>query len=390
MSLNRTTDFGMRFAIDMQKQLNTVPADLYGGANTVALGANDEMLLDEVTISDDPEFHVDEANNGTQIARGQDLVAVMVPISAKGKIWARGAERLLVSALGYESVAGPTLHTTSRYARVIALSPIGKDQRTYTTAEQAAVVSGYDADDRINVYQTVGRLMGPSEEIVKNVSWKSVKFSCEQKGPLMIEVSGTGEKLTRDATKATSPNWSVLASSQSTWFAMRHCTAKLGAPSSQAAISLLDFSVSAELGQAEGQVPTGTGNSGLAQAEPVSTGMTEVTVEGTIYLHNTDQLKTWEQAATELCLSLDFLRADSDRLVICIPSMKLVSVEADGADGGSIKFTAKAFLPTGSDPFATERTFGGSPVAVPTVLGSAVPMYVVLDNTISTNWMRAV
>lgn len=390
--MTRTTDFGLQYGAKFSKQLDTTPADLYGGANSQVPGANDLMKFDELKLTDTPEQFQDVSTNGTQFETGQLVSATPVQFQGTIKAYTHGIERLLVSALGYERLDGP-VENAGKFCRLICLAPNGKDQRTYTAAE-AALVVGYDADDRINTYLNFAVTKGPSDELAKNGSIKSFTIKAESKGPLMLEIAGSAERLTRDATKAASAALTLASGTQQSYYMLRDfrdpstgaSLIKMGPAGSMTALSALSMSVSVELGQADGQYPTGTSNGGLSQAEPVATGPSTITVEIKRYLQNNDTFKTWEQVGTEVAFSAEAAKGD-DGLAICVQRLQVTAVELDEADGGSITITAKGYLLSAtSEAFTAIRTFNSAIIDLPFNTG----MFLKVVSPNAVNQLRSV
>jgi hypothetical protein len=391
--MTRGTDFGTKYAAKFQTQLNTVAADLYGGANTVTVGAGDQMLFDSLDITSTPGYYEDASTNGTQIATGKLISEKPVGIAGATKIYTYGMERMLVAAVGYCRLDAPATDGVS-FCHLLALPPNGKDQRAYTSAEASLAGVGYDADDRINAYMTMVKSDGgPVDFIAKNVSIKSFSLKAESKGPLMLEFNGTAETEVRDATKAARAAVTIASGTQDAFYMLRDFRTAggvtgvmIGPPASMEAVAALSFAVNVDFGQAENMVPTGTSNDGLAQAEPVATGMTKVTIEVKRYLYDTDNPKTWEQAGTEIAFSAEAVKGLRG-FGIAIRSMRIDAVEIDRADGGSITITATAYVPTAtSAEFTAFRTFDAVELDNP----NDSVMLVKIISPEDTNQLRAV
>jgi hypothetical protein len=390
----RTTDFGIKYGAKFQTQINTVPADLYGGANGVTLGAGDQVLLDDLMITDTPEQFKDIAVNGTQFAQDQIVSAILVPVQGSTKVYTYGIENLLVSAFGYQRLDGPVANS-GVYGHLLCVPPNGKDQRAYNATEAALTLTpAYDVDDRINAYMTFVKHMGPSDQIAKNTSIKTFSIKGESRGPLMLEFTGTAETSTRDATRAQGLALTVAANTQNQWYMLRNCRnastgasgVKMGPAGALVEVSALSFAINVTAGQADGQIPTGTANGGLSQAEPVATGETEIIVEVKRYLHDTDTYKDYEQVGTEIACSIEAVYG-TRKLALCIPRMKITAAVEDKADGGSITITGTALVPTAaSEAFTAIRTINATEMALP----FTTAFYAVLVSPESVNQMRSV
>jgi len=384
--MGRTKDYAIQSAAKFQKQLNTVPADLYGGANDVTLGAGVIKQFDSLDINDVTEKIVDSAINGTQADNYQETVARLPTVEISGTMHTIGDVDLLVSTMGWENLDGPKAHTAGKYTHFIPMVETGKEQREYTAAEQALVSSGFDADDRINTYMHLARELGPSVEHAKNVVIKSFEFSSSQKQELKIKMSGTAESATRDTSKTGLDAWTTTAGNYAGTFKHYHGKLSVGLVGGSAAeIQCLEFACKGSFGLAEGVVPTGTSQGGLSQAEPLSDGKTELTVDFRVYKHDTNLYKNWETGDTKIFLKMEYTRGDSF-LGFYLPLLQVVSAQMEAGEGGSVLVSCKGFLPTAADPFTTERTVGGSPWAVP----FKTRMYLIAKDLDPTNWLRKV
>lgn len=390
MSITQTKDYGLLYAARNQQCIQPAAADLYGGGNVETLGAGHLMRLDEANITDVPEQFEDISSSGNVAMHGQEVSAVPVSWDAKTKLYANGLESLLLACFGYEDLEGPINYSTTEYSHLFEISSCGMDQREYSSDEQTRAAAhlpayspAYAAGDKINSYIVLGKEQGPSELIMANGAVTEFTISAEQKGPIMLEMSGTGETLTRDAAKTTSPNWSKDAAQFNNWFALRHCVAKFGPLGGLNQVCIFGFEIKVTHGRADDLFPTCTTNSGLSRGEPVSTGSLEVEVSFQINKHDTDVYKTAEQAGTIYGLSITATRG-VNVLSLLFPHLSIVSAEPEITDGSRINVTAKAFIPTGADPFATERTLSGTAHT----LVQNMPFYMVLSNQRSDNSLR--
>lgn len=386
--MSRTKDFQVIQAAGFQTQLDTVAADLYGGVNDVTLGAGNLKGFSEagqLNFSDGTNVSVDDAVNGTQDPNGQEITGTMPTYDGTHSIYESGTTDLTVHAMGWEDLAGPK-EEDSKYVHLIPFNNLGKDQRAYTTAESALVSSGYLATDRINLAMHFARLTGVSEEHLKNGYCNSFEFSSSAGNPLQLKLSGVGESLTRDTGKSTYANWTKQANSFSKRFMHYEGAFTLGTlGGSLTSRGILEFTVSANQGMATDNQPTGTSNGGLNRAEPLSTGMSEVNVTFRIYKHETDDYKTWEAGQTVLSAKMAYTRG-GNYCNFFFPELQVVSAEPDFGNGGSVLVTCKAKLPTGTDPFSTDRTVDSVLWALP--FRSA--FYMMIKDNVNTNWMRAV
>lgn len=379
---NSSKSFSARHAVKSGKQLLTTSADLYGGATDPVFGAGNEVIfMEPLKIEDAPEFLDDEGVNGTQVIRGKELVAVPVKVSGKARLHTLGCEELIYAGLGYETINGPGTGGT----HLFLLDTTGKDQRAYTTAEAALVTSGYDASDRLNRYLHIGQYLGPGLVRASNVSIKELTIAGTAKDSVTIEFSGSAERVERDPAKPGLSTLSLQSNSFLEWFMLRHCTANIGIVGSLETIQIVSFTAKNVFGQAEGNYPTGTSNSGLSQAEPVSDGFTKTTLELEYYRHDTDTFKTWEQAKQEIACSLEFTR-DTKKAALCFPRLVVTSAVPEITKAGTIKISCDALLPTGTDPFTDIRSMSGTEQTLP----FATPMYMVMKNGETVNYGRNV
>lgn len=382
----RTKNYAMKTALKMQKQLNTVPADLYGGANDVIPATGSLKYFEEVMINDPAEKIVDSAVNGTQADNFQETVAVVPTVEVSSSLHTSGDNDLLVSTLGFEALDGPKSHASGKYTHMILLQERGKEQREFTAAEQALIGGTFDADDRYNPYCHISQDQGPSTVNAKNVVFKGFEFSSQQKQELKFKATGTAESVVRVTPSGQTSGWTKIAGTLESTF--KHYQGALSVGVEGGALSeiqCLEFAVKGNFGLTEGIIPTGTSNGGLAQAEPLSDGKTEITVDFRIYKHDTDVFKTYELVDTFLSAKMEYTRGDNF-LGFYFPRLQVVSATPEFGEGGSILVSCRAFLPVGADPFTAERTVS----ATEWVLPFTTRMYLISKDANNTNWLRAV
>lgn len=381
-----TKNYALRCATKMQKQLNTVAADLYGGANDVTLGTGNKkrMDLDAVSIVDATEKVVDTAVNGTQSQNYQETVARLPTFEIAGSMHTQGDVDLIVSSAGWEALDGPKAHDTGKYTHLILLDNRGREQRAYTAAESALITAGYDADDRINTYFHLAVDKGPSTEHAKNCVVKGFELGSQQKQPLKFKATGTAESLTRDASHTNVSSWTEASGAFLAHFMHYNAVFSLGTVGgSLTATQILEFNLKVNHGLAEGNIPTGTSVGGLAQAEPLSDGFTEVTVDFRVYKHDTDAYKGYETGDTFLSAKMVYTKGDKV-FGIYLPNLQVVNAQDETGDGGSVMVSCRAFLPTAADPFTADRTIS----ATEWVLPFTTPVYFIAKDSDQTNYMR--
>lgn len=382
----RTKNYASIVALKMQKQINTVPADLYGGANDVTPGIDSLKYFDQdaVMINDPTEKIVDTATNGTQADNFQENVAIIPTVEIGGSVHTMGDSDVLVTGLGFEALDGPKSHASGKYTHLILLQERGKEQRAFTAAEQALIGGTFDADDRYNTYCHIAKDMGPSTVHAKNVAFKGFEFSSQQKQELKFKLTGTAETVTRDATHAGVSTWTKPAGTLTSTFKHYQGVLMVGEiGQTQTALQCLEFSVKGNFGMTEGIIPTGTANGGLAQAEPLSDGKTEITVDFRVYKHDTDLYKNWELQDKKIQLRMEYTKGDAF-LGFYLPELQIVNAQAEEGDGSSVLISCRAFLPSGADPFATQRTVNATPWALP----FTTRMYLIAKDLDDTNWLR--
>jgi hypothetical protein len=386
----QSKDFALRYGI--KKAVGNTPsaAELYGGGTYPTTGANSQVRWSELTITDTPEKYEDVSSTGNQWSKQKEVSAVPVTWSGKTEVFVDNSLTELVSAFGYEELSGPVNYDTTKYSHLISLLPMGKDQRLYNALESidasanASLSPAYNTIDIINTYMKIGAEYGPYDEFAENAQVGEFTLSCEAKSPLMLEMSGTAEEVTRDVTKAESANWTDRVGCDEAKFFMRHATANFGPVGSAIDVAIFNFSVSGSLGVAADLFPTGTANNGLSRAEPVSTGKQAVTVEFSINKHDTINYKNYEQTDTECQLAIDFVRGDK-RCIILLPSLNVISATPEISDGSKINITAEAFIPCGADPFTAQRSISGTEQ---TLTYPQTPLYMVLSNANAENGLR--
>jgi len=381
--MSRTKNYAIQTAAKMQKQLNTVAADLYGGANDVTLGAGSLMQVTECIMDDGTEVIVNQDINGTQTPNYQDTVAKVPTVEVSTTVHSAGDLPFIVSALGWENLDGPKSNGTN-YTHLIPLQIRGKEQRAYTAAEEALVVSGFDADDRINPYIHIARELGPSVEHAKNVVFKGIEIGSQQKQELKMKLAGTAESLTRDATKTGVSTWAKVTGAFANTFKHYQGVFTVGPQGGTlVATQVLEFMVKINHGLAEGVIPTGTSNSGLAQAEPLSDGLSEVTVDFRVYKHDSDLYKGWQTGDTKISAKMEYTRG-SEFLGFYMPLLQVVNAQVEPGEGGTVLVSCRAMLPTATDPFTTERTVS----ATEWVLPFSTPFYAIAKEASQVNFLR--
>jgi hypothetical protein len=378
----RTKDFTEIVAVKFEKQKLTTAADLYGGANAVAVGADNQILYKTCVILDGVEKVVDEAINGTQANNSEETVALLPTVEIEADLYDAGNLPLIVAGMGWEALDGPKTSGALK-AHLIPFNVLGQDQRDFTTAEQTLIGGTWGATDKVNLGLHVAQDSGPSTKHAKNAYFDSMEISSQAMGMLGIKLSGTAEVNTLDATHATVSSWTKKATSFISRWKHYQSTATFGAiGGSQTVVQILDFSIKATRGMAKDNVPTGTGNGGKARAEPLATGRSEVTLDFTIHKDDTDQWRTWQIGDTLLQFKNEFV-SGLKKLGFYFPQIQITALDAKADNGSSVTVSCRAFLPVGVDPFATERTFG-TPWALPFV----TPFYIISVDTDTIGYMR--
>ena len=386
----QSKDFALRYAL--KKQVGNTPAseDLYGGGNWPTMTTNVQTRWNELTITDTPEKYQDVSSTGNQFLKDKEVSNVPVTWTGSTAIFVDNSLTELVSAMGYEDLSGPINYDTTKYAHLITLQPQGKDQRLYTSAEAALATANtdltpaYDPTDQINTYLELGVEMGPYDKYCINANTSEFTLSCESKNPLMLEMSGQGERVSYMPGSVLSPQWTERVACDENKFFMRHATCEFGPVGSAIDKAIFNFSVTVSQGVADDLFPTGTSNNGLSRAEPVSTGEQTVQVEFQINKHDTIDYKNYEQADVECQLKIAFVRGDKS-LDLLFPALNVISAEPEISDGSKINITAEAHIPCGADPFTTERSISGTEQ---TLLYPETPFYIMLSNANSENGLR--
>lgn len=373
--MTATNDFAIKHALRLETQLNTTPADLFGGSNSLVPTAGDQIPVEGTAeITKGSEFYTDAAANGTQFTGGKRKTAELPALSGLSvKGYTQGLERLLLGAMGYASPGGPAAVVSSSgfHSHLFCMPPQGRNQRPYTAAEQALVPTGFDADDRINTYLVVSQELGPYERSLRNVVIKDLELSCSAKNPLMLKVSGPAERIVKDTNKASSPSWSYPAGAFADWFQMSDCKcfiqpASVAFDGASVPVSITEMSVKVSHGISEDNVPTGTANGGLSRAEPLPTGKSSLSAELGVYLHDKTIYEDWEENGTVLHAKLEFTRGNY-KILVLLPRLTVTLADPNFDGAGSVKLSLEAALP--NDPaelaalassFATERALSGT------------------------------
>ncbi len=386
----QSKDFALRHGLKKAVGNQPSAADLYGGGTDPVTGANSQTRWEELQITDTPEKYQDISNTGNQWMKDKEVSNVPVTWTGRTAVFVDNSLTELVSAMGYEDLSGPINYDTTKYSHLISLLPGGKDQRLYTTAEAALATANlslspaYAAGDYLNTYMKIGTEMGPYDKFCDNANIAEFTLSCESKNPLMLEFSGQGEEATYDTNKTESANWTDRVGCDENKFFMRHASCFFGPVGSPIEKAIFNFSVTCSLGVADDLFPTGTSNSGLSRAEPVSTGDQTIQVEFQINKHDTIDYKNYEQTDTECQLKIAFARGDKS-LDLLFPALNVISAEPEVSDGSKINITAEAHIPCNADPFTTERSISGTEQVL---LYPQTPFYMMLSNANSENGLR--
>ena len=380
--ITRTRDYFLKHAARPAKQKILVAADQWGGATNPTLGANDQYLFDEMKIVDSPEWFIDNSINGIQLDNGQVVEMVKADVTAKIKGWVDGSTALLTSALGWESLNGPI--TAGAYkSHLVMYKPDGKDFRDWTSAEQTKITTTsattvWAAGDEYNALYHFAVSEGPVDILARNCMIETVSLSCAQKQPLMIEIGAVGEKTIRDSAKTSSPSWTIGNGRFAQFYSMKDVTvAKIGATyGGLIDAHFTDFKISVTHGIVK---DTATTLSGINRAYPYSTGESKLTFDATVFIHDTEQWKTWEQAATSLLVKIVFTKG-TENLSIFITNIVLTSVGVEYGNGGSVKLQGTIFAPPSIDPFLADHTG--------LTLDFATPLYLVVTDAETNNTLH--
>lgn len=386
----QTKDFALRYALKKAVGNTPTSAELYGGGTYPTLGAGTQTRWQELQITDTPEKYEDSSSTGSQWSKQKEVSNVPVTWTGKTEVFVNNSLTEIVASLGFEDLSGPINFDTTKYSHLIQLQPNGKDQRLYTSAEAADATANlnlspaYNATDQINTYMRLGVEMGPYDEFCENANVSEFTFSCESKNPLMLEMNGQGEEVTRDTNKTSSATWTDRVSCDEKRFFMRHASCEFGPLGAPIAVPIFNFEASVSLGVADDLFPTGTSNSGLSRAEPVSTGKQAVSVNFQINKHDTINYKNYEQADTICQLKVSFARGDY-QMDFLFPSLNVISAEPEVGDGSKINIQAEGYIPCSADPFTAERSVSGTEQ---TLTYDKTPFYIMLVNENSENGMR--
>ena len=387
-----TKDYLLKFGALKAKGNAPASGDLYGGATNPTLGANMLRRWDEMDISDTPEVFEDASKTGTMAVRESEVVAVPVSWSVKTKIYTEINGPELIGCMGYADLGGPR-SVSSKRLHILELRTLGKDQTPYTSAEAALATANvtlspaYNANDRINVYLHLLRQLGDYDETAINCKVKEFTFSAEPKSALMLEMSGSAERVLRDTNRTQGNALTELAAQDGQYFLTRQFKAYLGqytAPIGSAdavlpEVDVIQFSIKTAWGDADDIFTT---KSGINRAEPQSTDKLDVDIELTINRHEDINYKLWEQAGTLLSLKLEGTRG-TDKIIFCIPEAQILNAKEEIGDGSRWTLQLKARRPKNADPFIASRG-GASAVA----LLHNGPFYIALTNDQTTNYLR--
>lgn len=387
-----TKDYQLKYGLIKARGNTPATADLYNGTNNPTLGANNLRRWDECDISDTPETYEDMSKTGDMGVREHEISAVPVSWTGKTKIYPEVTGLELVMCFGYADLGGARLISSKR-RHLFELRTAGKDQTAYQANEAALATANaslspaYNANDRINVYGHLLRQLGDYDETAINTAVKEFTISGEPKSALILDMSGTAERVVRSTGKTQGNALTDPAAQDGIYFMTRHCRAFFGqyaAPTPPAdtvlpEVDLIQFSIKSSFGMAEDIFTT---RSALSRSEPVSTDKLDVDIDLTINRHEGIDYKNLEQAGTLMSLRITATRG-TDVLNLLIPECQIMNAKEEIGDGSRWTLQLKARRPKNTDPFVGTRG-GASAIA----LVHAPPFYAVLDNDQNLNYMR--
>ncbi|MDR0517194.1 MAG: hypothetical protein LBH25_09150 [Fibromonadaceae bacterium] len=352
-----TQDFSIEHAICFEKQLQTTDADLYGGEAQNLPGAGDKIPAEaNAEFQKGTEYYTDASMNGTQFNGNKRKTAELPTLgSLNVKGYTQGLERILLAALGYAKVDGPSPIQDGYYKHFFIVPPKGKNQRRYTQEEKDAAGNSYSDADFINLYLCVSQKLGPYAQHARNVAVKDLEIACSAKSPLQITISGPAERIDMDETKAGTENWSYGANFNE-WFQLsdfKCYISKAGETLSQ--VSVTEFSAKASHGISEDNTPTGTSNNGLSRAEPMPSGKSTITLDLTIYLHNKAIYENWEKDEAVLQCKLEAVRG-LYKFAILFPRLQITQTQPNFDGAGSIQLSMEASVPSNMEEL--QNSFG--------------------------------
>jgi len=256
-------------------------------------------------------------------------------------------ERILLAALGYAKVSGPSPVQDGYYKHFFIVPQKGKNQRKYTEQE-ANAVSSHNASDEINLYLCVSQKLGPYAQHARNVVVKDLEIACSAKSSLQITISGPAERIDREDSKESTATWSYGAAFDE-WFQLsdfKCYISKLGETLSQ--VSVTAFSAKASHGLSDDNTPTGTSNNGLSRAEPMPSGKSTITLDLTIYLHNKVIYENWEKEEAVLQCKLEATRGEY-KFAILFPRLQITQTQPNFDGAGSIQLSMEASWPDSTE-----------------------------------------
>lgn len=375
------------------KAKGTAPAagDLYGGSNSPTFGAGTQALITDPKIETAPEMLDDESVNGSQFVTGSDVAMLPVKISGSHDIRTIGSGPILFSALGYDSLQGP-VSTSGKYAHLLLVDPMGKDQVFYDAAEKVQVPT-IGAGDYKNRYFHFLQRYGMGNIIARNATIKEFTLSAESKAALKLEFSGSAQDHEIDADYSQSTGMTLpftLGAAKRFRFSDLVATGCYigvwnagGTAITEAKECLLNFSIKQNFGQAEGMA---TSCSGLRQAEPVADGFNDASIELSRYKVDTFDWLDRLTNGTEICFRATFA-IGSYQVSVFVPRIKITNAAHELGEGGKINITGKILIADSSvDPFAAQRTVGGTLMTLPFNTG----MYMLVVDDEDANYMRTV
>jgi hypothetical protein len=332
----------IKYALRMEKQIDTVDDDRFGGSALNWPGEGDSFPPEsDMEFQAGPEFYTDASMNGTQFngfkQKTAELPAVS-NISVKGYV--RGLERILLAGLGYASVEGPD-NGTHRFI----VPPQGRNQREYTAEEKALIGSAHKPGDLVNLYLCISQELGPYARHARNVIIKDFEISCTAKSPLQITASGPAERIDKEPSKASVKKWTTAPGDfPPNVYQMSDFEVWLGSLK----VSVTEFSLKISHGLSDDNVPTGTSNGGLSRAEPMPSGKSSITLDITVYLHDKSIYEDWMNNQEKVFCRIEGKRG-AYKFIMLLPMAQVTNAQPNFDGAGSTQLTLEACWPTDAD-----------------------------------------
>ena len=382
---NRTKGYQVQEGFAYGVGLTPTSSELWGGGTYPTV----DTIFKTTTPTpptETPEYYDNDETTG-DVSKSRDyLTAKPNEGTATTLVYPESTGFFLYNALGYADLSGPHADG-SLYAHIFEIDGTGFDQCGYTSAEAALATANtslspsYNSGDRKNRDFVRLQNMGPADYKQANCRINSFVISGTSKEPVKYELGFLSEEVEKDTGKTESSAWTFTQSDFTSPIQLRQ-TSSFEVEGTEVGIMDFNYTLSKEI---DGdRYPTGTANDGFNRGEPFTNGPATVELTFTVEKHDALTWENYRTNNTNIAIKHEFTQSTTGFLGIYFPEVQVKTAEPDPAGGSRINITAVANYVTGTDPFDTERTFDVGEIS----RLYKTPMYIILKNSKSINYMR--